>query len=88
MTEIENIGLPQTEAERKAFNRLVAIYRHKWKMGGQMAFKTALSHWRMSKAFQSLTLASMSATETFKRLGNALKGLVKPIRSEVLKSDG
>ena len=88
MTESERIGLPQTEAERKAFNRLVASYRHKWKMGGQMAFKTALSHWRMSKAFQSLGLTSMSATETFEIFRNALKGLVKPIRSEVFENDG
>ena len=87
MTESERIGLPQTEAEQKAFNRLVSSYRHKCKMGGQMAFKTALSHWRISKAFQSLGLASMSATETFERLENALKGLVKPIRSEVRDSD-
>jgi hypothetical protein len=29
----------------------------------------------------------MSATETFERLKNALKGLVKPIRSEVRESD-
>jgi hypothetical protein len=87
MTESERIGLPQSEAERKAFNRLVASYRHKWKMGGQMAFKTALTHWRMGKAFQSLGLASMLATETFERLGNALKGLVKSIRSEVRESD-
>lgn len=87
MTESERIGLPQTEAERKAFNRLVSSYRHNWKMGGQMAFKTALTHLRMGKAFQSLGLASMSATETFERLENALKGLVKPIRSEVRESD-
>ena len=87
MTESERIVLPQLEAERKAFNRLVASYRHKWKIGGQMAFKTALSHWRMSKAFQSLGLDSMSSTETFERLKNALEGLVKPIRSEVRESD-
>lgn len=87
MTESERIGLPQTEEERKDFNRLVASYRHKWKMGGQMAFKTALLHWRMVKSFQSLGLASMSATKTFERFGNDLKGLVKPIRSEVRESE-
>ena len=88
MTESEKLVLPKTEAERKAFNRLVLSYQHKWKMGGQMAFKTALSHWRTSKAFQSLGAASMSLTETFERFRNALEGLVKPIRSEVLENDG
>lgn len=88
MTESEIIGLPQSEGERKTFNRLVASYRHNWKMGGQMAFKTALTHCRMGKAFQYLALTSMSATETFERLENALKGLVNPIRSEVKESDG
>ena len=93
MTEIERnqikrlCDLPTSEAEKKAFNQTVSIYRHKYGFSGQMAFKHALICWEITKAFQSLGLASMTETEAFERIGNALKGQIVPIMSEVKEID-
>lgn len=80
--------LPSTEAEKRAFNKTVSIYRHKYGFGGQRAFKFALTSWKIGKAFQSLGLASLTVTETFERLGNALKGQIVTIKSEMKEIDG
>ncbi len=77
-----------TDKEKKTVNERMYMFKHKYGLDGITAFRYALNWIFMYKHFASFSNACKNSAEAMKKLANALKGCITPIKSDLCKVNG